>query len=195
MQPPMSHPGRVVIDGLRFREMIPGEQIASEIAAMADELVRRHALSNPILLCILNGAAFFHADLVRRMPIPLEVDYLRVASYHGETRSSGRVIFTAEPGTQMAGRNVILVEDIVDSGGTVEFLREYLLQQGAASVDVATLLYKPEAHRIGPRPAFVGFEIPDRFVIGFGLDYRQQGRNLPSIYVLDEDPVVEQGSD
>lgn len=101
--------------------------------------------------------------------------------------SSDSLTFTAEPGTEIAGRNVIVVEDIIDTGRTASVLRRYFHRKGAASVKVAALLYKPEAADSNEQPDYVGFEIPNRFVVGYGLDYGEEGRNLAGIYVLDED--------
>lgn len=175
----------VEIGGLRFVPMIAAAQIAAAVARIAGEIAARHQDANPVVVGVLNGAALFHADLVRQLAFPLEIDYIRVASYHGGLESSGRVNFTAAPGTQSAGRNVIVVEDIVDTGRTVQRLREFFATAGAASVEVAALLYKRDADLIGRRPEYLGFEIEDRFVVGYGLDYMEHGRNLPSVYVLD----------
>lgn len=176
----------VAIGGLRFVPLLGADELRRGIARVAGELTARYAGCQPVMLCVLNGAAIFHADLVRMMPIPLEVDYVRVSSYLGEMASSGTIIFTADASTQLAGRNVIVVEDIVDTGRTAERLRRHLLEQGAASVEVAALLYKADADLVGRRPDYVAFDLPNRFVVGFGLDYMQQGRNLPALYVLDD---------
>ena len=178
---------RVVVAGLPFRLMIGPEQIRQRIGSLAGQIAERYGGAEPILVCVLNGAALFHADLVRELRFPVIVDYIRVSSYSGEISSSGEVTFSAVSGTQTAGRNVIIVEDIVDTGRTSDWLREYFGEQGAASVAVVTLLYKRDAHHMGLPPDFVGFDIPDRFVVGFGLDYRELGRNLPAIYALDEE--------
>lgn len=180
--------GRVEIGELRFVPMIAPEVIAREVARLAERLNELYAAKNPVVVCVLNGAAIFHADLVRRLSFPLELDYIRVSSYNGSLSSSGTIIFTAESSTRSEGRNVIIVEDIVDTGRTVQRLREYFMQQGAASVEVASLLYKREADLHDREPEFVAFEIPNHFVIGYGLDYMGQGRNLPAVYVLDEEP-------
>jgi hypoxanthine phosphoribosyltransferase len=176
----------VSIGDLRFRRMIAADELAAGIARVASRLTGRYAGLKPVVICVLNGAALFHADLIRQLPFPLEVDYIRVASYHGGLSSSGSLIFTAEPGTQIRGRNVIVVEDIVDSGRTVESIRHFCMNAGAESVEVATLLYKREAQQFGAPPQYSAFEIPDRFVVGFGLDYQNEGRNLPAVYVLDD---------
>ncbi len=177
-------PSAIVIGDLRFVPMIGQQEIADAVERVAEAIAGQFAGANPLLVCVLAGAALFHADLIRRLPFPLEVDFIRVSSYNGGLASGGEINFLTQPGTQSAGRNVILVEDIVDTGRTSQRLRGYYREAGAASVHVAALLYKPDADLIGERPEFAGFEIPDRFVVGYGLDYQQQGRNLPSVYVL-----------
>jgi hypoxanthine phosphoribosyltransferase len=176
----------VEIGGLLFRRMIDEDRIIGRIAQMGEELSAALAAELPLMIGVLNGGAIFHSELIRAMPIPLTVDYLRVASYGDGTTSSGNLTFSADCGTEIGGRNVILVEDIVDTGRTVLRLRDHLLARGAKSVAVAALLYKREADLFEGPPEYVGFEIPDRFVIGFGLDYRQEGRNLRHIYALEE---------
>ncbi len=183
---PLIGAARVSVADREFRLMIGAAQLDAEIARVAGELTERYRESNPLVVCVLNGAAMFHADLVRRMPIQMELDYLRASSYGDRMESSGAVKLAAEGSTRIEGRNVILVEDIVDTGTTVRRLREYYRERGAGSVEVAALLYKPEADRFGEAPEYAAFRIPNRFVVGFGLDYRQQGRNLPGVYVLDD---------
>ena len=178
----------MAIGDLRFVPMIDRGEILEGVGRVAAELTERWSGKLPLMVCVLNGAAIFHADLVRMMPIPLEVDYLRVSSYQGGLSSSGTIIFTANLSTQITGRNVIVVEDIVDTGRTADRLRRHMLESGAATVEIATLLYKGEADLVGRRPEYVAFDIPDRFVVGYGLDYMQQGRNLPAIHVLDDLP-------
>lgn len=178
--------GSLVVGGLPFNLLIGPEEIHEGITRIALQLGAEYAVREPVVVCVLNGAAIFHSDLVRQLRFPLVLDYLRVSSYSGEMQSTGRVTFSAPPGTQTAGRNVIIVEDIVDTGRTSLRLREYFHEQGALTVAIVTLLYKPDAHHMGPPPEYVVFEIPDRFVVGYGLDYQQEGRNLPGIFVLDQ---------
>lgn len=180
-------PADVLIGGLRFVPMIGERDVREAVSRIADAITERMADADPLLVCVLNGGALFHSDLIRHIPMMVDVDYLRVASYHGGVASSGTITFTAAPGTSARERNVILVEDIVDTGRTLRRLREYYRNEGAASVAVAALLYKPDADQVGHAPEFLGFEIPNRFVIGYGLDYRHRGRNLPSVYVLAEE--------
>ncbi|HVZ38568.1 MAG TPA: hypoxanthine phosphoribosyltransferase [Candidatus Kapabacteria bacterium] len=175
----------LMIGGHRFVPMIDAAAIAAAVRRIGSEIRALFRNTDPLVVCVLNGAALFHADLIRAIGGELEVDYLRVGSYDGGMASTGRINFTAAPGTSPRDRNVILVEDIVDTGRTADHLRRYYQQEGAASVAVAALLYKREADLLGHPPEFLGFEIPDRFVVGYGLDYRQQGRNLPAVYVLE----------
>lgn len=183
---------RISVGGRVFKLMIHEHELRQQINRIANELTEQYRQKNPLMMGVLNGAAIFHADLIREMPIPLSVDYLRVSSYGEGMQSSGALNFTAYPSTEIVGRNVIVVEDIVDSGHTSARLRHYLFQQGAASVAVAALLFKPTSFRGEPPPEFIGVEIPDSFVVGFGLDFAQQGRNLPAIYVLDDQEPLQQ---
>jgi hypoxanthine phosphoribosyltransferase len=189
MEPVVGFDEIVRIGDYRFRRMIHEDEVRRRIEELGQALAERYAGSLPLVVGVLTGAAPFHADLVRAMEIPLTVDYLRVGSYGDGMASSGTLVFTAECSTLLAGRNVILVEDIVDTGRTIRRLREYFETNGAASVVVAALLYKEEADLYKSPPEYTGFVIPDRFVVGFGLDYKQEGRNLRHLYVLEGDPA------
>lgn len=172
----------VQLDDLYFAPLIPAERIAREVSALGARLAERLDDLRPLVLCVLNGAVPFHTDLVRAMPLPLEVDYIRASSYSGGVRSSGSVEVCGEPRTKVEGRYVMVVEDIVDTGRTAAALRQWLHQRGALKVEVAALLFKPDALVVGPAPEHVVFTIPDRFVVGYGLDYHELGRNLPAIH-------------
>lgn len=173
----------VDIDDLRFKLMIASSDIEREVERIASEITPHYHELRPLLLCVLNGAAPFHADLIRRLRFPVEADYIRVSSYHGGTESSGTTTFTAIPSTQMAGRNVIVVDDVVDTGRTIDAIVDYLRTLGAASIRTAALLHKPDADVVGISPDYVGFRIPNVFVVGYGLDYHGLGRNLEHVYV------------
>ena len=174
----------------QFQVMISPEEIAREVARIGQEIDRwsredRSDESEPLLLlCVLKGANIFCADLMRGIKEPLALDVVGGSSYGEEMTSSGSLTFTAHPGTEIRGRDVIVVEDIVDSGETLAGLRRYLQERGAASVQVAALLYKPTGSNAGPPPEYQGFTIDDRFVVGYGLDYGERGRQLPAIYAL-----------
>lgn len=176
----------IAIDDLRFVSMIRREEIARAVDRIADEIAATHHGRRPLLLCILSGAAAFHADLMRRLAFPLEADYIRVSSYNGGIRSSSITRITSFPSTQMAGRNVIVVDDVVDTGKTIRAVADHIRRQGAASIETAALLYKPDADVIGIPPDYVGFRIPKTFVVGYGLDYHGLGRNLEHLYMKDE---------
>jgi len=135
---------------------------------------------------VLKGAFVFLADLIRALDIPLEVDFIRVSSYGSDTKSSGEVTIGHHITTDIAGRPVILVEDIVDTGLTLDAIGRYLKERGPTEVRVCALLARHSALKAGARVDYLGFAIPDGFVVGYGLDYAQQYRQLPEIYILEE---------
>lgn len=178
----MSSPlDRYIVDVL-----IAQDAIARRVAAMGQEIAAAYEHSLPLLIGVLKGSILFMADLVRHMDIPLEMDFMAVASYadHERRQSSGAVRITKDLDHMLEGRDVLLVEGIVDTGMTVGYLLRNLEARQPHSIRLCTLLDKP-ARRIVKVPlAFRGFEVPDRFVVGYGLDFRQQYRNLPYIGVL-----------
>ncbi|HOV84952.1 MAG TPA: hypoxanthine phosphoribosyltransferase [Syntrophobacteraceae bacterium] len=166
--------------------LIPQEAIARRVAAMGEEVSAAFENSCPLLVGVLKGSALFMADLVRHMKIPLEMDFMAVASYADQEQrvSSGAARITKDLDNVIEGRDVLLVEGIVDTGMTVGYLLRSLEARQPRSIRLCTLLDKP-ARRIVQVPiAFRGFEIPDRFVVGYGLDFRRLYRNLPYIGVL-----------
>jgi hypoxanthine phosphoribosyltransferase len=166
--------------------LITQDAIAQRVAAMGREVSAAYKNSLPLLVGVLKGSALFMADLVRHMEIPLEMDFMAVASYagHEQRQSSGAVRITKDLDNMIEGRDVLLVEGIVDTGMSVGYLLRNLEARQPRSIRLCTLLDKP-ARRIVKVPiAFRGFEIPDRFVVGYGLDFRQLYRNLPYIGVL-----------
>lgn len=167
-----------------------------EVLVAADELQRRvrelgEAISRdyagrPLLLVgVLKGAVFFLSDLMRFIDIPVEVDFMAVASYGSATDSSGVVRILKDLDVVIEGRDVLIVEDIVDSGLTLQYLLRNLGSRNPASLEVCTLLRKPDRGKVGLPTRYVGFQIPDRFVIGYGLDYGERHRNLPFVAVLE----------
>ena len=174
----------VTIRGRRFVPLISPEEIGRAVERVAAAIVASDVV-HPLFLCVLKGGTFFLADLVRRIPLPATIAFVRSSSYGEGMRSSGAPTFTEEAGTHIEGRDVIIVEDIVDTGVTVAELRSRLRERGAASVRTAAFLYKPHGAGGAERPDYYGFDIPDRFVIGYGLDYAEEGRHLPGIYVLE----------
>ena len=151
---------------------------------MGDELYDAFQDKNPMFVGVLNGCFIFMADLVRAAQLKSELEFIGVSSYKNSTKSSGVVQITRDLQRDISGRNIIIVEDILDSGNTLAFLKNYLMTKGAASITIATLLDKPARREKPIKADYVGFVVPDEFVVGYGLDYAQQYRNMPYIGVL-----------
>ena len=164
--------------------LLSEEQIRQRIQEMGDELFDRFEDKDPMFVGVLNGCFVFMADLVRATQLTSEVEFISVSSYKNATKSSGVVEITRDLQRDITDRNIIVVEDILDSGNTLYFLRNYLLAKGARSITIVTLLDKPSRREKPIVPDLAGFEVPDEFVVGFGLDYCQQYRNMPYIGVL-----------
>jgi hypoxanthine phosphoribosyltransferase len=154
---------------------------------MARRISREYTGKNPVLVGVLRGSFVFMADLLREITIPVEVDFIAVASYNGGTRSSGVVRLNQDLSTNIQGRHVILVEDIVDSGLTLSYLIKNLKTRRPRSLAVCTLLDKKERRRAEVPVKYRGFVIPDKFVVGYGLDHNQRYRNLPYVSWIEED--------
>ena len=164
--------------------LLSGEQVQARVAELGAQLAADYAGRDPVLVSVLKGSIIFLADLVRAMPIPLSIDLMEVSSYGASTESSGQVRILKDLSTSIAGREVLVVEDIIDTGLTLNYLLRYLHDKGPASIRICCLLDKP-ARRLAPIEIdYRGFTIPDRFVIGYGLDYGERYRNLPYIGVL-----------
>ena len=176
----------VIIRGERFRKYLTAETLRSRIEEMGAELTEEYGDKKPILIGVLNGAFMFLADLMRAMKIDCEMDFLKLSSYGEEKISSGEVKELKSIDADIEGRHVIVVEDIVDTGLSMQYLLDRLSQENPASLKTATLLHKYEATKVEVRLDFVGFRIRNLFVVGYGLDYGQIGRNLADIYVLEE---------
>lgn len=164
------------------RILFTAEEVAQRVRELGAEISRDYAGKTPLVVGVLKGAVVFLADLVRVLDIPVEMDFIGAASYRNSTESSREVEVYLCP--QVKGRDVLIVEDIVDTGWTLARLRKFLLEQGAASVRVCALLDKPSRRETPVEVEYCGFEIPDCFVVGYGLDYAQRYRNLPFIGVI-----------
>ncbi|WP_424951739.1 hypoxanthine phosphoribosyltransferase [Deinococcus sp.] len=160
---------------------ISQEQVQARVQEIAAQIRSEYQGREPHLICVLNGAFMFHADLVRAVGIPLTVDFLQTSSYGDAKQSSGEVKLVKDLNFPLSGRHVILIEDIVDTGITMHYLLGYLEGRGPASLKVAALLSKPSRRRIEVPVDYLGFTIPDAFVYGYGLDRSQLDRNLPFI--------------
>jgi hypoxanthine phosphoribosyltransferase len=164
--------------------MITEDRIRQKTAELGRKLTEDYGGKNPLLICVLKGGLMFLADLMREIQIPVEIDFMAVSSYGDATESSGVVRILMDLDRNIRGRHVLIVEDIIDTGRTLTYIMENLRTRGPASIKVCTLLNKP-ARRVLDIPIdYVGFEIPDRFVIGYGLDYGETYRNLPFVGVL-----------
>jgi len=166
-----------------FESYISSNDIQSHIKKLAATLDLDYQNKNPLMLGILNGSFMFMSDLVKKLEIDPEISFIKLASYEG-TSTTGKVNELIGVNEDIEGRHVIIVEDIVDTGNTLEKIIEILQGKLAASVEVATLLYKPEAYKKDYDVKYFGLEIPDKFVVGYGLDYNGKGRSLEDIYQL-----------
>ncbi len=168
------------------RVLISEAELQAEIAAMAAELDAEYGEDQPLMIGVLTGAVAFMADLMKAMTIPLEIDFMAISSYGAATKSSGVVRILKDLNEEIEGRRVIVVEDIVDSGLTLQYLLEMLKARQPKDIRVVALLKKDKPDAIDVQADRVGFHIPDEFVIGYGLDYAGKYRNLPYVAVLDE---------
>lgn len=164
--------------------LVSAEQLDQRLSEMADEIDRDYAGKEILLVGVLRGAVMVMADLSRKIHTPLQMDWMAVSSYGSGTKSSGVVRILKDLDQDVTGRDVLVVEDIIDSGLTLSWLRTNLISRGAASVRIATALRKPAAAKVDVEVAYVGFEIPDEFVVGYGLDYAEKYRNLPFVGTL-----------
>jgi hypoxanthine phosphoribosyltransferase len=166
--------------------LVGAEDLNRRVGELAEEINRDYAGRDLLLIGVLKGAVFFVSDLMRRLTIPVEVDFMAVASYGSATRSSGVVRILKDLDAVIEGRHVLIVEDIVDSGLTLQYLLRNLEGRQPASLEVCALLIKPERRKVDLKTRYVGFEIPDEFAIGYGLDHAERYRNLPYVAALEE---------
>ncbi|HET8756241.1 MAG TPA: hypoxanthine phosphoribosyltransferase [Solirubrobacteraceae bacterium] len=164
--------------------LVQADELQHRIKEMAAEVSRDYKGRDLLLIGVLKGAVFFLADLMRHLDIPCEVDFMAVSSYGSSTDSSGVVRILKDLDAPLEGRNVLIVEDIVDSGLTLQYLMRTLEARSPASIEVCALLTKPERRKVDMPARYVGFEIPDKFAIGYGLDYAERYRNLPYVATL-----------
>ena len=185
-------PGAVVCQGERFRLYLDEDAIQARVRALAGQISGDYAEaaaagSPPIFIGVLNGAYVFVADLMRAVTIDCEVDFYKLSSYGASKVSSGQVSELKGVDADLRGRHVVVVEDIVDTGLSMRFILDRLAALEPASLRAAALLRKPDAAKVDVELDYVGFDIPDLFVIGYGLDYGQLARNLRALYILDEE--------
>ena len=166
------------------RIMITEEQIAGRVREVAVQLDKLYEGRRPVVVCILKGSVMFFYDLIRHMETPLELDFMAVSSYGCGTTSTGCLQVKKDLTTDIAGRDVLIVEDIIDSGNTLYNLKKLLNSRSPSSVNIVTLLDKPQRREVPMEPEYTCFVIEDEFVVGYGMDYAEEYRNLPYIGVL-----------
>lgn len=172
--------------GLQVEVMLSAEDIAKRVRELGEEISRDFVDKDLVIVGILKGAVIFMSDLVREIKVPLEIDFMATSSYGASTKSSGVVQLLKDLDTAIEGRDVLVVEDIIDSGLTLSYLSQLLQSRKPASVRTAVLLDKPDRRQTDLVPDYVGFSIPDKFVIGYGLDFNHKYRELPYIGVVTE---------
>ena len=177
---------KIKVNGDTFVVMIGERRIKAKVKALARTINRDYKGTVPVFIGVLNGSFIFFADLIREITIDCEVDFLKLSSYGDAKISSGDVKLLKDLNCQVEGRDIIIVEDVVDSGLSMQYIKDIISKQNPKSFRIVTLLYKKEAVKLPVTLDYVGFVIPRDFVIGYGLDYAQRVRNLKSIYKLSE---------
>lgn len=170
-----------------IRVLLTEEEVDKRIKEIGEQISKDYAGKQVHLVCVLKGGSFFMCELAKRITVPVSFDFMSVSSYGSETKSSGVVKIVKDLDEPLEGKEVIVVEDIVDSGRTLSYLLEILEKRGTKSLGICTLLDKPERRVADVKVNYTGFEIPDEFVVGYGLDYDQKYRNLPYIGVVEFD--------
>lgn len=168
----------------RIEVLLTEEQVDKRIQEIGEQISKDYAGKQVHLVCVLKGGSFFMCELAKRITVPVSLDFMSVSSYGGDTKSSGVVRIVKDLDEPLAGKNVLVVEDIVDSGRTLSYLLDMLRERGAADVKLCALLDKPDRRVVDVKVEYTGFQIPDEFVVGYGLDYDQKYRNLPYIGIV-----------
>lgn len=166
------------------RVLLSEAKIRARVKKIATRLDKLYVGKCPLVVCILKGSCVFFSDLIRAMKTPLQIDFISVSSYGGGTKSTGEIVIKKDLSVDIAGRDVLIVEDIIDSGHTLYELKKLLNARAPASVNIVTLLDKPERREVPMEPEYTCFTIEDEFVVGYGLDYAEDYRNLPFVGVL-----------
>lgn len=167
--------------------LLPEEEVDARIQAMGEQISRDYAGKQVHLICVLKGGSFFLCELAKRITVPVSLDFMSVSSYGGGTESKGVVKIVKDLDESIRDKDVLVVEDIVDSGRTLSYLLEMLRSRGPKSLRLCTLLDKPDRRGVDVDVDYTGFQIPDKFVVGYGLDYDQRYRNLPYIGIVEFD--------
>ena len=170
--------------------LLPEEEVDARIQAMGEQISRDYAGKQVHLICVLKGGSFFLCELAKRITVPVSLDFMSVSSYGGGTESKGVVKIVKDLDESIRDKDVLVVEDIVDSGRTLSYLLEMLRNRGPKSLRLCTLLDKPDRRVVDVDVDYTGFQIPDKFVVGYGLDYDQRYRNLPYIGIVEFDEEI-----
>ena len=179
---------RLKLEDLEFEVLISEQKIQKRVAELGKQISEEYQGTVPIMVGVLNGAVHFMSDLIRALSIECEMDYIKISSYGNKRVSSGEITMIKDFSADLHGRHVIVVEDIVDSGLSVQYLRRRIRNMNPASLKFVSLLTKKDAAKVDLVIDYIGFEIDNKFVIGYGLDYKQQMRNVNAIYQLAKDP-------
>ena len=166
--------------------LLTRQKIEEAVNKLAAEVSNDYQTKHPLLIGVLKGSFMFMADLIRRLDFPLEVDFIGVSSYGQGRQSSGRIKVVQGLRSEVRGKDVLIIEDIVDTGLTTAFLLDYLRKEGPASLKLCVLTDKPSRRQVPITIDYLGFTLPDKFIVGYGLDWDEKFRNLPDIYVLEE---------
>ena len=168
-----------------LKVLVSEEQIKARIKEMGEEISREYEGKDPVVLGVLKGVVVFYADMIRHITVPCQMDFMCLSSYQG-TKSTGNMIVKQDMSVDVAGRHVLILEDIFDTGGSLDYTYKHLMSKNPAFVKICTLLDKPERRRPGItlKPDWIGFTIPNEFVVGYGLDFNEHYRNLPYVGVL-----------
>ena len=167
-----------------LRVLLSEDEIREKVRELGGKITADYKNSNLMLVTVLKGAVVFLADLMRQIDVPAEIDFMVVSSYGSGVKSSGVVKIVKDLDVPLAGKDILIVEDILDSGLTLSYIKELLESRGARSIRIATLLDKPSRRKVDLQADYIGFSVPDEFVIGYGLDYDEKYRNLPYIGIL-----------
>jgi hypoxanthine phosphoribosyltransferase len=170
----------------KLKILYPRQEIEAAVTRLAAEITSDYRERNPLVIGVLKGCFVFMSDLVRRLEFPLETDFIQLSSYGRGTNSSGKIKIAQDLKTLVTGRDVLVVEDIVDTGHSLTFLTEYLQQKNPETLRFCCLLDKPSRRQTPVTVHYRGFTVPDKFVVGYGMDYAEQYRNLPDICILSE---------
>lgn len=168
----------------RVEILISREQVLERVKELAKKIEEDYKGEELVCVALLKGSFIFFADLVREIKSPVQIDFMNVSSYGNASETSGVVRILKDTDADISGKNVLLVEDIIDTGYTLEYVKKFLSNKGAKSVKCVSLLDKPERRKIDIPIEYVGFEVPDKFIVGYGIDYAQKYRNLPYIAVV-----------